>query len=211
MSRQTGWLFLKSTDFEPETNSPLRIAEMHDDDAVQIFKALSGESTCRIYREIQQSPKTASELQQVLGTSIQNVHYHLDKLEEAGLIEPVDVRYSEKGAEMSVFGPTHSPLIISFASESTNSDVRAALTRLFSGVTVLGLASVSVELLAKRASSPETSGSDAGENVSVTAPQFTDPTSLETLLLSPGLLTFITGLLIISVYVTWQYIKLQQR
>ena len=211
MSRQTGWLFSKSTDSEPETNSPLRIAEMHDDDAVQIFKALSGESTYRIYREIQQSPKTTSELQQVLDTSIQNVHYHLDKLEEAGLIEPVDVRYSEKGAEMSVFGPTHSPLIISFASESTNSNVRAALTRLLSGVTVLGLASVSVELLAKRASSPKTPGSDAGENVSVTAPQFTDPTSLEMLLLSPGLLTFIIGLLIISVYVTLQYTKVQQR
>ena len=96
MSKQIGRLFSKSTDSEPETNSPLRIAEMHDDDAVQIFKALSGESTCRIYREIQQSPKTAPELQQVLDTSIQNVHYHLNKLEEAGLIEPVDARYSGK-------------------------------------------------------------------------------------------------------------------
>jgi DNA-binding transcriptional ArsR family regulator len=211
MSKQIEQLLSKSTASESETNAPLRIAEMHDEDVVQIFKALSGESTCRIYREIQRSPKTASELQQVLDTSIQNVHYHLDKLEEAGLIEPVDARYSEKGAEMSVFGPTHSPLIISFASESTNLDVRAALTRLFSGVTVLGLASVGVELLAKRASSPETSGSDAGGNVSMTAPQFADTTPLETLLLSPGLLLFITGLLIISVYVTWQYAKLQQR
>ena len=63
MSKQIGRLFSKYTDSEPETNSPLRIAEMHDDDAVQIFKALSGEPTCRIYREIQQSPEIAPELQ----------------------------------------------------------------------------------------------------------------------------------------------------
>ena len=40
MSKQISQLFYKSTDSEPETNSPLRIAEMHDDDAVQIVEAL---------------------------------------------------------------------------------------------------------------------------------------------------------------------------
>jgi len=210
MSKQIEQLLSKTTGSESQIDSQLRIAEMNDDDAVQIFKSLSGESACCIYREIQESPKTASELQQVVDTSIQNIHYHLDKLEEAGLIEPVNVRYSKKGTEMSVFGPTHSPLIISFASESTNSDVRVALARLFSAVTILGLVSIGVELFVARVISPETSRDVSGNNVSATPPQFTDPSQLEMLLRSPGLLVFVGGLLIISVYVTWQYARIQQ-
>lgn len=195
---------LSDSEDSTHQNPPLRVAEMHDEDAVQIFKALSGESTCRIYTAIQESPRTASELQQEIGTSIQNVHYHLNKLEEADLIESVGTRYSEKGTEMTVFGPTHGPLVISFAAEPASTNIRNALTRLFGAVAVLGVLSVSVEMVLTQAVST-VSPAGSPQNVSVTAPQFAQPTPTETLLTSPAILVFIAGLLLISVYVTWRY------
>jgi hypothetical protein len=36
-------------------------------------------------------------------TTLQNVHYHLNRLHEAGVIDVVDTAYSEKGREMNVY------------------------------------------------------------------------------------------------------------
>lgn len=205
MNRESLQTLTEAADSETSHNPSLRVADMNDEDVVQIFKALSGKSTYRIYTEIQETPRTASELQDQLETSIQNIHYHLDKLEDAGLIEVVDAQYSEKGTEMAVFGPTHSPLIISFAPEAVHTHIQTTLTRLLSAVAFLGVVSIGVELAFNWAAFTGTPETGSTKNVSVTKPPMFHPTLVETATHSPGLLIFAAGLLLISVYVTWDY------
>ncbi len=63
-----------------------------------------------------------------LETSIQNVHYHLGNLEDAGLIEVVDTCYSEKGREMEVFVVAEDPTVVFLGT----SDDRTSIKRAFS-------------------------------------------------------------------------------
>lgn len=207
MSKGLPRLLSQAEGSDPDHDPPLRVAELPDDDAVAIFNALAGESTCRMYKSIQETPKTASELRAELGTSIQNVHYHLDKLEDAGLIQPVETELSEKGREMNVYGATHSPLVISFAPESKRAEIRKVLTRLVGAVSVLGLVSIGIELLAAYGPTLVGPGQRASRNVTAPVPPLAEPTTVETLWNMPGVIVFIIGLLLICGYMTWYAVK----
>lgn len=116
----------------------LRIVDMNEEHAVPLFEALSNETTLAIYNSIQHEPKTATELKGITETTLQNTHYHLKKLEEAELIEPVGTWLSDRGKEMNVYGPTHSPLILSFASKQDTPRIRS---RIKSALGLLGVIS----------------------------------------------------------------------
>ena len=85
------------------------------DAAAGVFDALTSETARDLLAILHDSPAPPSELASALGTSIQNVSYHLGRLEAAGLVEVVGSRYSEKGAEMDVYAPTGSPLLVRVA------------------------------------------------------------------------------------------------
>jgi len=71
-----------------------------------------------------EEPQTASDIAKSLDMSVQNAKYHLDKLEEAGLIEIIDIWYSDRGREMNVYAPTSSSIIL-FAGNSNESGLCA--------------------------------------------------------------------------------------
>jgi DNA-binding transcriptional ArsR family regulator len=81
-------------------------------DAESVFEALASDTARRILSTVHESPAPPSEIAAAVNTSIQNVSYHLDRLETAGLVEPVDTWYSEKGMEMDIYAPTHTELVI---------------------------------------------------------------------------------------------------
>ncbi|MFC6752056.1 ArsR/SmtB family transcription factor [Halorubrum tibetense] len=85
---------------------------------------------------MQQEPKTPSELKDITETTLQNTHYHLNKLEDAKLVKPVGTWLSDRGKEIDVYGPRHSPLILSFAAEQDAPHIRAQI------MSVLGLLGV---------------------------------------------------------------------
>jgi DNA-binding transcriptional ArsR family regulator len=211
MSKRLPRLLSQIEGKDSEHDPPLRIAELPDDDVIAIFNALAGESTCRMYKSIQETPKTASELRTELETSIQNVHYHLDKLEDAGLIEPVETELSEKGREMSVYGATYNPLVISFAPESKRAELRKALTRVVGAISVLGLVSIGIEYLAAQGPTLVDSGEPASGNVTTPAPPLGEPATVEILSNMPGVIVFVIGLLLICGYMTWYAVKSKGR
>lgn len=129
----------------PNETNELRIVDMNEKYAVPLFEALSNETTLEIYTAIQQEPKTASELKDLTETTLQNTHYHLNKLEEAELIEPVETWLSDRGKEMDVYGPTHSPLILSFANEQNTSRVRKRIRNALGLLGVVSFFSLIVE------------------------------------------------------------------
>ncbi|MCF2242054.1 helix-turn-helix transcriptional regulator, partial [Halobacterium salinarum] len=91
------------------------------------------------------TPSTPSELAADMETSLQNIQYHLDRLEGAALVQECDTRYSSKGREMSVYGARDTPVVLFAGSEEDGESVRAALSGLFGGIGAVSLATVAVQ------------------------------------------------------------------
>lgn len=89
------------------------------DEAGSLFETLSSEKRRAILVEVSRKPNTTAELANRVGTSVQNAVYHLQKLQEVGLIEVVGTHYSEKGLNMDVYGPTTPAIVIDVLNELT--------------------------------------------------------------------------------------------
>ncbi|WP_436345797.1 ArsR/SmtB family transcription factor [Natronorubrum sp. FCH18a] len=126
-----------------ETEGQPRVVDLEGEDADAVFGALSSTTARRIYARLDEEPATPSDIAEAIDSSIQNVRYHLEKLENAGLVEVIDTWYSSRGNEMSVYGTTDGPLIVT-SDESTASRVREALSRFVGGVGALAGGSVLV-------------------------------------------------------------------
>ena len=117
------------------SEASLRVVDVDDEEADEVFDVLSSETRRNVYRQVFDDPATISGLSEQLETSLQNVSHHVTILEEAELIEPIGRRYSEKGNEMVVYGPASDPLV--FVGET---DLRPRIDRSLSEiVTGLGL------------------------------------------------------------------------
>jgi DNA-binding transcriptional ArsR family regulator len=153
-----------------------RVLAMTDGDADEVLDALSSETRRETFRTLFERPGTPSEIAARLETSVQNVHYHLSNLQEAGLVEPVDTIYSEKGNEMTVYGPANDPLVF-VGDDDRTPLVRRTLTDVVSGLGVLAAASLLVqwgaERLLRSGASVPTAVGPAGRNASVAVPRGT--------------------------------------
>jgi DNA-binding transcriptional ArsR family regulator len=122
------------------------VVDLEGEDADEVFAALSSDTARAIVAALHEEPRTQSAIAEELDTTVQNVRYHLDKLENAGLVEVVDTWYSSRGNEMSVYAPADGALIVS-GDRREASRLRTALSRLIGGVGVLGLAGLLVQSL----------------------------------------------------------------
>ncbi|MFP8954520.1 ArsR/SmtB family transcription factor [Natrialbaceae archaeon A-arb3/5] len=99
-----------------------------DDEATRdVFAALSSETGHDVFRLLSEEAATPATVADRLDMSLQNVHYHLEKLEAAELIEVTDTCYSEKGREMDVFVVSEEPMVVFLGT----SDDRVSLKRAF--------------------------------------------------------------------------------
>ena len=138
-------LLPSSPDVAPDSDP--RLVGLDSEDADAIMAALSAETARLLLAELHDEPAPPGELADRVDTSLQNVQYHLEKLETAGAIEGVGTAYSEKGREMTVYGPADSPLVIYAGERERAAGLRAALTRLFTGISALAVGSLAVQEL----------------------------------------------------------------
>jgi DNA-binding transcriptional ArsR family regulator len=124
-----------------------RVVGLESDDADDLLAALSSTTARKLFAELNDEPNTPSKLADRVDTTLQNAQYHLEKLEDADLIEVVDTAYSEKGREMDVYAPTDKPLVVFAGSEDESSTLKKALSRLLGGLGVLAIASLVVDRL----------------------------------------------------------------
>ncbi|NHX36016.1 MULTISPECIES: ArsR/SmtB family transcription factor [Halolamina] len=122
-----------------------RVLGVDSDEAGETLAALSSETARGMLREFHDDPATPSGIADRLDLSLQNAQYHIGNLEDAGLIEPVDTVYSEKGREMTVYGPADAPLIVYAGTEDETTGLKAALSRLIGAVAALGITSLLVQ------------------------------------------------------------------
>lgn len=196
LDRQT-----QATEKSTQTNSATpRIIGLDDDDADEVFSALSSSTSRTILRRLDERPSSASDLKSELEMSIQNVHYHLEKLHVAGLITQVDTRYSQKGLEMNVYAATEQPLVLMYGTAAEQTRLRQVLKQ---GVSVLsllvilsGIVQFGVQILHDRQTIPRGTG---GPYVS---PEMADPSIR---IIPPGLLFFAGGILVLGMVGFWWY------
>ena len=110
-------------------------AEAHDPEVVglegaetsAVFSALSSRTARSILSALYDEPGTPSDLAERVDTSIQNVSYHLGKMDEADLVTVVDQWYSEKGNEMDVYAPSNGPLVVVGGDAARTEQTRTAV------------------------------------------------------------------------------------
>lgn len=142
-----------------------RIIEINNQDADEVLDALSADTRRAAFRFLFDEPGTASELADRLDTSIQNAHYHLSTLQKVGLIEAIDTTYTEKGNEMTIYGPASDPLVFVGDGDRT-SHIEQSLTGTIGGLAALAVASLLVQW-----------GAETLVRGSVTAPSVVGPAS----------------------------------
>ena len=77
-----------------------------------MLDSLTSKTAQSILVELSDEPGTPGEVADRVDTSLQNVGYHLSKLEDAGLVTVVGTRYSSKGREMNVYASAVRSLVI---------------------------------------------------------------------------------------------------
>jgi len=149
-------------DASPEEREP-RVVGVDDDEADDLIAALGSETARAILSTLHDRPATKSELAEEVDTSLQNVQYHLSRLDEADLVDVVDTAYSEKGREMDVYAAADEPLVLFSGGSEESAGLKAALMRLLGGYGLIGLAAVAAQrLLAVGSLAGPRSGGDAG-------------------------------------------------
>ncbi len=199
---------------EPSTEErEPRVVGLEGEDADAVFSALSSTTAREIYARVDEEPGTPSDIAESIDSSIQNVRYHLEKLEDAELIQVVDTWYSSRGNEMSVYATTDGALIVS-GDESTATQLKAALSRLLGGIGVLAAGSLLVQYSLTRwlGGGESGVGDEAYEGVEsdelLSADRGVETTDTVLGTVPPGLLFFCGGLaVLLAVTAYWYWVR----
>lgn len=136
---------LSAADRTPNFQRGANAIDLTGEDADTFFDALASETSRDMFEMLYEEPATPSELAAEFDTSLQNIHYHLKKLQAADLIESVDTVYSSRGQEVQVYAPTHEALVLITGDESTVSQVKALLSRFVGILALLAVSSLLVQ------------------------------------------------------------------
>ena len=134
---------------DPDPDEP-RVLDIEGADAERTFDALGSETARDILAAAYDEPRTPPELRDAVGTSLQNVHYHLERLEDADLIEPAGTGYSEKGTEMTVYAPCNEALVLFAGSERDRSRLESFLGRVLGAYLLLATLTVALATVTRR-------------------------------------------------------------
>jgi DNA-binding transcriptional ArsR family regulator len=122
--------------------------------------ALTSQTARDIVAVVQDRPATASGVADRVDTSVQNAAYHLNRLDEAGVVEVVGTAYSEKGREMDIYAATGDPFVFVAGDEDDRDAVADLLSAFVGGVGLLAVVAVAVQRLTPggRVPSPTAAG-----------------------------------------------------
>lgn len=129
----------------------IRLVDVADERDSAALESLSSEMARAVVEVIREEPKPASEIATQLDSSIQNVRYHLDKLESAGVVRRVDIWYSASGSEMDVYAPTYDGLLVLTGTTEQSISTETLASSLLATFTSLAVASV---IVAKATTNP---------------------------------------------------------
>lgn len=194
----------------PDPDDP-EVRDVTSQDAGDAFEALASDTARAVLATVYAEPATPSEVREEVGTTLQNVHYHLERLEEADLVEPAGTGYSEKGNEMTVYAPATEALVLFAGRDHDRSRVEGLLRRVFAMVSGLSIAAVAVDwwLGDPAGTEPVAETGDGGVGVATTdgprvaAEAGKGAGGAGQLLADPVLLFFLGGLVGVALLSVW--------
>jgi DNA-binding transcriptional ArsR family regulator len=190
-----------------------RVVGLDSDEADDLLAALSSATARTILSVLHEEPDTPASISDRVDTSLQNVQYHLGKMEDAGLVEVIDTVYSEKGREMNLYAPADRPLVVFAGKESESLGLKTALTSLLGGFAVLGLLAALVQwflgdglpFLGQSGAGAATSDSGQSADVGVMTAETASQAAQTGPQVAPGLVFFLGGAVVLLVVVTVWY------
>jgi len=96
-----------------------------DERAQKIARAMASQTANAVIQAFGGGPLTSSEVSRQMAIPITTASYHIENLLDAGLLEVMETRWSEKGREVKVYGLTNQVLIIA----PPISDLRSVLQK----------------------------------------------------------------------------------
>jgi DNA-binding transcriptional ArsR family regulator len=169
--------------------------------ADEAFEALGSRTARSILSTLYEEPRTPPEVREVVGTSLQNVHYHLERLEDADLIEPAGVGYSEKGNEMTVYAPAREAVVLFAGRDHDRTRLRDLLGRVVGALALLAVGALAFARLLDLLGP-----SRGGAVMTAEAQMGGGPGPLETvaqLLAEPAVAFFVGGAVVLAVLGVW--------
>jgi DNA-binding transcriptional ArsR family regulator len=149
---------------DTEQHGDPRVVGVDDEQLDDVLDAISSDTARTLLSEIYSDSGTPSELSDRTNFSLQNISYHLDNLEDSGLIRVAGTRYSEKGREMNIYAPAEEPVVVFVGTQERKSGFLDLLKRVFGAVVVLVAATayVFVETFGYSAGPPGSGGAPSG-------------------------------------------------
>ncbi|MFB6251296.1 MAG: ArsR/SmtB family transcription factor [Halobellus sp.] len=188
---------------EPEVDASPRVVGLDDDDADELLSVLSSTTARQILGALHDEPTNPAALADTVDTSLQNVQYHLERLESAGAIEVVDTVYSEKGREMNVYAPADRPLVVVATDEEETAGLSSALKSLLGGVAIVGLVSLLAQFAIEGLPFGAQTGSGGGD-VGTYSTESTESARIAAesaaAAVPPGVLVFLGGLTVLLLW-----------
>jgi DNA-binding transcriptional ArsR family regulator len=199
---------------EPETErepDDPRVLDLDGEDAAATFDALGSETARHIMAAVYEQPSTPVEVREQVGTSLQNVHYHLDKLEEADLVEPAGVGYSEKGNEMTVYAPASEAVVLFAGDDHERSRLERLVGRVLGLYFLLALATVTFHFLYQRFVQPDPvmTSQDGGGTGTAAVERVADTAAQGGGALEPTVVFFLGGLVALCGVAAYWYVAEQ--
>ncbi|WP_049934216.1 ArsR/SmtB family transcription factor [Haloplanus natans] len=180
-------LLPSTDDVSAEQEGEIQVLGVTEDGTADVFDALASDTARLVLTAIYDEPAPPSALADRLDMSVQNVSYHLNNLEDAGIVQVADTRYSEKGKEMNVYAPADDPVVVFVGTETRKTGFIDLLKRLVGASALLLLGSVLLYIY-------QGFGLGAGGG---------SESTIRALLAVPGFEFLLGGLFILSLTVIW--------
>ena len=185
----------------PSPDEP-RVLDIGGEDADDAFDALASETAREVLTATYEEPRTPTEVHDQVGTSLQNVHYHLDNLEDAGLVEPAGTGYSSKGNEMTVYASASEAVVLFAGEDGDGARLRDHLKRLFGLVLTVGIATA-VFAAVLDWFTPESGGAETTDDAMRAADAPAQEAADAAATVDPVVAFFLGGCVVVAVLACW--------
>lgn len=128
---------LPSSTSGPTDDAEPRVLGLETEAAGDVLSALCSGTARKVFSTIHDEPATSSKVADLVGTSVQNAQYHLEKLTDAGAVDVVDTKYSEKGRQMKLYAPANKPIVVCAGSDEEQKRLERMIEESRTGVDIL--------------------------------------------------------------------------
>jgi predicted ArsR family transcriptional regulator len=115
------------------------VIELESQRAEVVLDALSSKTTREVFLEIYEQESSISQISDRTDNSIQNVKYHIEKLEESNLIEVARINHTENGNQMKMFCPKSEAVVLLSSQQDKDQALRSAIKKIGSVITASGI------------------------------------------------------------------------